>query len=104
MHPKCISALGGWTTLALVLLTMALPAAAPASAAPLATSPAQTRNRLVHWNRIAVDASGLDHTRPGAGDTWTYGQQLGPGRASRAMAIVHIAVFEAVNAIAGPYD
>jgi hypothetical protein len=53
---------------------------------------------LVDWNRIAVDASGLDHT-PGDDDSHTFGQQLGPGRASRAMAIVHIAMFEAVNAI-----
>ena len=104
MHPKCISALGGWTTLALFLLTALAAPAAPASAAPLPTSPSSTRDRLVHWNRIAIDASGLDHTRPGPGDTWTYGQQVGPGRASRAMAIVHIAVFEAVNAIANQYN
>ena len=32
-----------------------------------------------------------------------FGEQLGPTRASRAMAIVHIAIFEAVNAIAGGY-
>ena len=110
MQSKCILALEGWSALALSVFTtlsaftMLSAAPAPASAAPLPTSPASTRNRLVHWNRIAIDASGLDHTRPGAGDTWTYGQQLGPGRASRAMAIVHIAIFEAVNAIAGSYD
>ncbi len=57
------------------------------------------------WNRIAVDASGLDHTPVTAGVTdHVYGQQLGPGRSSRAMAIVHIAVFEVVNALSGaPY-
>jgi hypothetical protein len=55
--------------------------------------------RLRHWNEIAVDASGLDHT-PAAG----LGEQLGPGRASRAMAIVHIAVFDAVNAVVGGYQ
>ena len=32
-----------------------------------------------------------------------FGEQLGPGRSSRAMAIVHIAIFDAVNAIAGGY-
>ena len=32
-----------------------------------------------------------------------FGEQLGPGRSSRAMAIVHIAIFEAVNAIDGRY-
>jgi hypothetical protein len=58
---------------------------------------------LRHWNRVAVDASGLDHTPVPAGDPRVFGEQFGPARASRAMAIVHIAVFEAVNAIAGGY-
>ena len=59
--------------------------------------------QILRWNQIAIDASGLDHTPPGPGDTHVFGQQLGPGRASRAMAIVHIAIFDAVNAIAGGY-
>jgi hypothetical protein len=59
---------------------------------------------LHHWNQIAIDTSGLDHTPVAAGETRVFGEQLGPGRSSRAMAIVHIAVFEAVNALAGqPY-
>jgi PAP2 superfamily protein len=57
-----------------------------------------------HWNGIAVDASGLDHTPVAAGENRVFGEQLGPTRASRAMAIVHIAIFEAVNAIAGGYQ
>ena len=61
-------------------------------------------DRLEHWNQIAIDASGLDHTRPGPGDDWIFGHQLGPGRASRAIAIVQIAIFDAVNAIAGGYQ
>ena len=60
--------------------------------------------RLRHWNEIAIDASGLDHTQPQPGDTHLFGHQLGPGRAARAMAIVHIAVFEALNAIGGKYE
>ncbi|MEQ1628318.1 MAG: vanadium-dependent haloperoxidase, partial [Nitrospira sp.] len=32
-----------------------------------------------------------------------FGEQLGPGRSSRAMAIVHLAVFEVVNAVEGDY-
>ena len=58
---------------------------------------------LLHWNEIAVDASGLDHTPVPPDDPRIFGEQLGPGRASRAMAIVHIAMFDAVNAIAGGY-
>jgi hypothetical protein len=57
-----------------------------------------------HWNHIAVDASGLDHTPVDPGDPRVFGEQLGPGRASRAMAIVHIAIFDAVNAIAKRYQ
>jgi len=56
------------------------------------------------WNAIAIDASGLDHTPVAPGETRIFGEQLGPGRASRAMAIVHVAIFEAVNAVAGGYE
>lgn len=51
------------------------------------------------WNEIAIDASGLDHTPVAPGDPRVFGEQLGPGRASRAMAIVHIAIFDTVNAV-----
>jgi hypothetical protein len=47
------------------------------------------------WNQIAIDASGIDHAGPG--------EQFGPGRASRAMAIVHVAMFDAINAVVGGY-
>jgi hypothetical protein len=56
------------------------------------------------WNRIAIDASGLDHTPNGSGvPVHTFGEQYGPTRASRAMAIVHIAMFDSINAIMGGY-
>jgi PAP2 superfamily len=61
-------------------------------------------DRVHHWNRIAVDTSGLDHTPVTEGETRVFGEQLGPGRSSRAMAIVHIAIFDAVNAIARRYQ
>lgn len=60
-------------------------------------------SRLRHWNAVAVDAAGLDHTPVVGPETRVFGEQLGPGRSSRAMAIVHIAMFEAVNAIAGDF-
>ena len=53
-----------------------------------------------HWNEVAIDASGLDHTPVANGEARVFGEQLGPARASRAMAIMHIAIFDAVNAIA----
>lgn len=60
--------------------------------------------QLRHWNEIAINASGLDHTPVAPGEKRIFGEQFGPGRASRSMAIVHIAVFDAVNAITGGYQ
>lgn len=59
---------------------------------------------LLRWNIIAVDSSGLDHTPVQAGESRTFGHQLGPTRSSRAMAIVHIAMFDALNAVVGGYE
>jgi hypothetical protein len=55
------------------------------------------------WNSIAIDASGLDHTPVQPGENRVFGEQLGPGRSSRAMAIVHIAMFDAINSVSGKY-
>ena len=51
------------------------------------------------WNEIALNANALDHV-PVAPDG---PEQLGPVRTARAFAIVHIAIFDAVNAIVGGY-
>jgi hypothetical protein len=59
--------------------------------------------RLRYWNRVAIDASGLDHTPVQPGETRRFGEQLGPGRAARAMAIVHIAMHDSVANITGLY-
>ena len=69
----------------------------------LTVNPAVKISSLRLWNQIAIDASGLDHKAPAPGETRVFGEQLGPGRASRAMAIVHIAMFDAVNAIVPRY-
>ncbi|MFC4309265.1 chloroperoxidase [Steroidobacter flavus] len=61
------------------------------------------RGFLLHWNSIAIDASGVDHTPVAPGEDRVYGEALGPGRASRAMAIVHIAMFDAMVAINGGF-
>jgi len=55
------------------------------------------------WNQIAIDASGLDHTPVAPGENRIFHEQVGPGRASRAMAIVHIAMFDTINAVVGEY-
>lgn len=62
-----------------------------------------TLRRLVRWNNVAIDASGFDHSPVPAGDPRIFGEQLGPGRSAKAMAIVHIAMFDAINAIEGRF-
>jgi hypothetical protein len=69
--------------------------------------PGPDRTRAVavsYWNQIARDASVLDHTPVPPGDPRIFGEQVGPVRTSYALAIVHIAIFDAVNAIAGGYE
>lgn len=58
---------------------------------------------LRHWNSVAIDASGLDHTPVRSGERRVYGEAIGPGRSARAIAIVHIAIFDAMTAIQGGY-
>ena len=69
--------------------------------APRGHGPRAGLDSLHRWNQIAIDATGLDHTPVAGGETRVFGEQLGPARASRAMAIIHIAIFDAVNAIGG---
>jgi len=84
--------------LAILVLGLALPAYATASA-----HHASGAGLVRRWNGIAIDASGLDHTPVAPGEHRVFGEQLGPTRASRAMAIVHIAMFDSINAIVGGY-
>ena len=84
------------------------PGVAPSAATAAALLPPERRSSLPadglrYWNQIAIDASGLDHTPVAAGESRRFGEQLGPGRSSRAIAIVQIAAFDAVNAITGGY-
>jgi len=75
----------------------------PAANVPLHAGPKQGLDSLHRWNLIAIDASGLDHTPVAPEENRVFGEQLGPGRASRAMAIVHIAMFDALDAVVGGY-
>jgi len=65
--------------------------------------PGNALEMIRHWNTIAIDAAGLDHEHPAPGDDRVFGEELGPGRSARAMAMVHIAIFDAVNAFTGRY-
>jgi hypothetical protein len=61
-------------------------------------------NAVARWNEIAINATGLDHTPVAPGEHRVFGEQLGPARASRAMAIVHVAMFDAADAIDRKYQ
>ena len=63
---------------------------------PLAPLPDDALHR---WNQIAINATGLDHTPVAPGENRIFGEQLGPGRSSRAMAIVHVAMADVVSAV-----
>src|SRR3989475_7395460 len=79
------------------LFTARQPCAAP-------SMPPQLADSVRRWNAIAMNANALDHTPVAPGENRVFGEQLGPARTSRAFAIVHIAIFDAVNAIAGGYQ
>src|SRR5262245_5234095 len=78
--------------------------AAPVAAQDAGSRPDRVVDGVHHWSEVAIDASGLDHTPPAPDENREFAEQLGPGRSARAMAIVHIAIFEALNAIDGRYQ
>lgn len=59
--------------------------------------------RLAYWNDVALRANAVDNTPSVAGGITGAADELGPVRSARAMAIVQLAVFEAVNAISHQY-
>ncbi len=63
-------------------------------------------DRLLMWNEIALDSTAIDHTPvdPASGENpLRFGQHFGPVQAGRAMAIVHIAMFDASNTLDGRF-
>lgn len=78
--------------------------ASPNAPASPRHGPRQGLDAVRRWSQIAIDASGLDHTPVAPGEQRVFGEQIGPGRAARAMAIVHVAMFDTVNAVIGGYE
>jgi hypothetical protein len=83
---------------------ISLEALAREAASPLDKTSASLLDSVLRWNSIAIDASGLDHTPVQEGEDRVFGEAIGPGRSSRAMAIVHIAMFDALTSIHGGYE
>jgi hypothetical protein len=65
-------------------------------------TPASTFDRFLMWNGIALDTTAIDHT-PDPAHSSCFGEQIGPHRSSYALAIVHIAMFDAENAVTQKY-
>src|SRR5437762_12784386 len=65
--------------------------------------PKNALDSIHRWNTIALNASGLAHTPVAPGELRTFGEPLGPTRARRAMAHVHLATRDSVNAVLGGY-
>ncbi|MGZ5199805.1 MAG: vanadium-dependent haloperoxidase [Telluria sp.] len=87
----------------------AVPASAESHAArgdartPARVGDAGTTRRVLYWNNATVKAVQFDYVPPAAGENRAYLEQPGPTSGSRAMAIVQLAVFDAINAIGGRY-
>ena len=71
---------------------------------PVSTTDSALLDTVLHWNAVAIDASGLDHTPVEPGENRAFGEAVGPGRSARALAVVHIAMFDALTAINGGYE
>ena len=80
------------------LETRKLFAASPAR--PVPPPPEPNHDAVLDWNAIALQAVADDHT------PWIVPtpDQGGPTRTARALAVVHAAIYDAVNSIAGGYE
>jgi hypothetical protein len=62
-----------------------------------------TTGRVLYWNEAAGQAIGRDHAPIAPSAYSILGEQAGPTSTSRAIAIVQLAVFDAINAITQRY-
>ncbi len=89
----------------LACLLAAMLAAEAQGAAPAAgqVGDAGTARRVMYWNNATIRAVQFDYVPPAAGESRAYLEQPGPTAGSRAMAIVQLAVFDAINAVGRRY-
>ena len=61
---------------------------------------------VLYWNDVALDVVSIDHTNTALTSLGSqyYAEQFGPPRASRALAIVHLAMFEAADALTKEFN
>lgn len=84
-------------------LAQAGPPGAAASGRPPAHPPASLLLAVRYWSEAALRADVLDHTPPAPGSARVFHEQFGPARSSRALAIHHLALYEALNAVLRSY-
>lgn len=71
---------------------------------PIDVPTGKTPEVIQRWHDYALECSRLDFTPPSSGDPRaTFKQQPGPCRTSRALAIVHLSMYDAVQSIAKRY-
>ena len=84
---------------AFVTLVVVLSAPLPADSGGAPVSRSDGNDPVLKWNAVALQAVADDHS-----GTFGAPDQGGPTRAARALAIVHIAIYDAVNALVGGYE
>jgi len=86
-----------WTTTLLTaaacLLALTLDAGSDRSKAPKPVDPPD-RDSILDWNAVAIEANRQDHS-----GTFGAPVQGGPAKSSRALAIIHIAMYDAANSV-----
>ncbi len=83
----------------LITLVPALSVALQTGSGTAPVSRSNAHDPVLEWNAIALVAVVDDHS-----GTFGAPEQGGPTRTARALAIVHIAMYDAVNAIVGGYE
>jgi hypothetical protein len=66
---------------------------------PSAVTPRQSRDPVLYWNAVLLQANANDYDPAYV----SAPDQKGPGKTARAFAIVHAAIYDAVNSIDGSY-
>ena len=87
-----------------LLLPLALTSGCSGAASAERPAGSDAASWLLRVSGFAVDTSGIDHTPPAPGEHRVAKEQYGPCRASRAMAIVHVAMIDALVSVRGGYE
>lgn len=88
-----------WVSISIVVAATSLLGGRASARAPEGPGDPPDRDAVLDWNAVALDAIARDYS-----DLAEPHDQPGPTRVSRALAIVHAAIFDAVNSIVPDYE